>query len=390
MKIAFLCSALEPGRDGVGDYTRRLAGELLRQDHTSVAIALNDSHISEVTVESQEIEGASVCVLRLPNGMDWIERATAARDRLNAFSPDWISLQFVPFAFHPKGLCFGLGRRLATLSSNVSWHIMFHELWLGLAKKSSVKHQFWGALQRLIMLDLLSRLRPQVVHTHAEPYLKVLHGAGVKASILPIFGNIPRVNGDAWRDLLEPLAAQAMGHPQDRANLYMAGVFGGVHPEWDANQTISTLLPLVKRFQKRLVLVFLGRNNLNAKEFARLKSMSGNCADIILVGERPSHEISKILQSLDLGLATTPLQIIQKSGSIATMLEHGLHVLVTRDDWRLRGATAHQVEPTSRLLSPKQFVLRKSLPSRVPLPMANQGIAHVASRMLAAMQAASC
>lgn len=27
MTILFLCGSLEPGRDGVGDYTRRLAGD---------------------------------------------------------------------------------------------------------------------------------------------------------------------------------------------------------------------------------------------------------------------------------------------------------------------------------------------------------------------------
>lgn len=111
MRLAFICSSLEPGRDGVGDYTRRLAGELVRQGHPSIAVALNDPHISKTVFELQEIEGVSISVLRLPIVMPWSKRVIEARNWLEAFNPDWISLQFVPFGFHRRGLCFGLGNR---------------------------------------------------------------------------------------------------------------------------------------------------------------------------------------------------------------------------------------------------------------------------------------
>jgi hypothetical protein len=47
MKIIFLCGSLEPGCDGVGDYTRRLAGELIKQGHHIAAVALNDQYLQE-------------------------------------------------------------------------------------------------------------------------------------------------------------------------------------------------------------------------------------------------------------------------------------------------------------------------------------------------------
>jgi Trk K+ transport system NAD-binding subunit len=47
MKIAFICGSLEPGRDGVGDYTRRLAGELVKQQHEVLVIAFNDRQIKD-------------------------------------------------------------------------------------------------------------------------------------------------------------------------------------------------------------------------------------------------------------------------------------------------------------------------------------------------------
>jgi hypothetical protein len=103
MKIAFITGGREPRRDVVGDYARRLAGELIRLWHPTVIVGFNDSEAQERAVELQEIEGVPVSVLRLPNGMPWKDRATMARKWLDGFNSDWVSLQFVPFGFHPKG-----------------------------------------------------------------------------------------------------------------------------------------------------------------------------------------------------------------------------------------------------------------------------------------------
>jgi hypothetical protein len=386
MKIAFLCSSLAQGRDGVGDYTRRLAGELVRQGHSSVIVGLNDPQIREVVFESQIIENVSISVLRLPGTMPWNKRMVESRKWLDNFNPDWVSLQFVPFGFNRRGLCFGLGKRLAATNIKASWHIMFHELWLGLAEKSSAKHRVWGTLQQRIIMDLVGRLRPQIVHTHVEPYRKVLHRKGIKTSILPLFSNIQLVNGDAWEDFLEPLLNQVSGKHKNRSELYLAGVFGMVHPEWNAEQSINALLGLVRRFRKRLVVVFFGKSNLTPEALGKLKFSFQNRADAIMVGERTTTEISKILQSLDLGLATTPRQIIQKSGSVAAMLEHGLPVLVTRDDWRLRGDDTPEDRVSTRLLSIEQFLLLEALPTRKSRPPEKHGVELVASRMLEMMK----
>src|SRR5262249_55454246 len=142
--------------------------------------------------------------------LPWGDRIAQARKWLDAFGPDWISLQFVPYAFHQKGLCFGLGKKLSALNGKASWHIMFHELWLGLEEKSPVKHRVTGVLQRSIIMDCLRRLSPRAVHTQTESHRIVLGREKITASILPLFGNIPRANGDAWAELLEPLITKAI------------------------------------------------------------------------------------------------------------------------------------------------------------------------------------
>jgi len=232
---------------------------------------------------------------------------------------------------------------------------------------------------------MVRHLRPAVAHTQVEVYRIALGRAGIQASILPLFSNIPRVHSDGWVSLLEPLVSKAAGRKLGRDKVYLAGIFGAVAPEWEIEKPVKTLLPLLERTRKRLVLVFCGRSNLSQEAFYRLKLVLGNRADLVVTGERPDIEISSILESLDLGLATTPRQNIQKSGSAAAMLEHDLHVLVTRDDWRLRGGDSRLETPCPRLLSPEEFLLLTSLPERHSQPSANGGVRDVAAQMATAL-----
>jgi len=385
MRLAFICSSLAPGRDGVGDYTRRLAAEFVRQGFPTVGVALNDPHVTEPRLESQEIEGASVTAMRLPVGIPWNDRMAVARKWLSDFNPDWMSLQLVPFGFHPKGLCFELGRRLASLKPKTGWHLMVHELWLGLGEDSSVKHRLWGTLQRRVVLDLVERLHPAVVHTQAEPHRIVLGRERINVSILPLHGNIPHIGQSGWDDLLKPLLTLETGKTQNRHTLYLAGILGRVHPEWNAEETVRTLLPQVKRFQKRLVLIFHGNSGLASVEFDQLRLSLRGRADLLVLGERPASEISRVLQSLDLGLATSPRRIIQKSGSVAAMVEHGLQVLVTRDDWRLRGSDWIPDSAAAHLLTPAEFAALKELPTRATKVVGASGVKQVATSMIAAL-----
>lgn len=142
---------------------------------------------------------------------------------------------------------------------------------------------------------------------------------------------------------------------------------------------------LATRFHKRLVLVFHGNSNMTPERAEELKIELRHRANVVVTGERSSQEISRILQTLDIGIATTPRQVIQKSGSVAAMLEHGLKVLVIRDDWRLRGADAPAEEESSQLLSTGEFALLKTLPVRSVRPSGENAVKGVAARLLAEM-----
>ena len=50
MNLLFVCTSLQPGRDGVGDYSRLLASACADAGHTCALLAINDTHAREPVV----------------------------------------------------------------------------------------------------------------------------------------------------------------------------------------------------------------------------------------------------------------------------------------------------------------------------------------------------
>jgi len=363
MKFVFLCSSLSEGKDGVGDYTRNLARELTGIGHRCLLIALNDS---EPTAGVGVQEGGEI--LRLSRTTSWNARVERALAVMTSFCPDWISLQFVPYGFHPKGLCLGLAEHLAPLFRSGRHHIMFHELWIGESVEYGLKDRAIGFLQKRGVLRLLQRLEPAVIHTSNPVYRELLERNGVSASELPLAGNIPVVEPE-WNGMEMLLRDQ--GWPMDsfrRDEWLVGGVFGTIHSQWLPAVFLDQLSVQAGEMQKRVLLVHLGRTaNAGTDVWQRLaKEYVGRC-EFIALGPQSETYLSTLFQSLDFGMATSPWALIGKSGSVAAMLDHGLPVMVTRDDWRLRNGVTPEPTPHPLLFkSSKTFFqqIGRGLPNR--------------------------
>ena len=107
MKILFLCGSIEPGKDGVGDYTRRLCGSLMREGHQAQILSLCDTQANSFLTEIQVVEETEVLVKRIPMASHHKQRLVWTQETLKDLAPDYISLQYVPYSFHHKGLAFG-------------------------------------------------------------------------------------------------------------------------------------------------------------------------------------------------------------------------------------------------------------------------------------------
>lgn len=329
MKILFLCSSLEPGRDGVGDYTRALASECTRLGHECRVGALNDRHLTMGTDSSgnQENEFASFDCFRLSSKTSWSTRMKQLREQCFEFKPDIASLQFVNYGFHDKGLCFLLPTKLRSLPIK-KWHIMFHELWIGFSIISPWKEQFVGFLQSRIVKRMVKRLNPVFITTSNELYIQLLDRKGITATRLPLFGNFSTTVTDD-----EELEAFVHTHELDikqRARWLVVGIFGSVEFHFDIDQALHGLNEEAKSQNKKLLLLHAGGiSNPEAWRDARLDANPG--IDIRLLGRCTSNEISKFLSILDVGLPSIQKQMLGKSGVAAAMYDHGVELRVLGD-----------------------------------------------------------
>ena len=107
MDILFICGSVELGNDGVGDYTRRLCGKLIKAGHKAQILSLCDQIIYYST-ESQIVEETTVIAHRIPASTTNKQRLIWLQNVLKDFEPDLIPLQYVPYSFNPKGLPFWL------------------------------------------------------------------------------------------------------------------------------------------------------------------------------------------------------------------------------------------------------------------------------------------
>jgi glycosyltransferase involved in cell wall biosynthesis len=353
MRVIFLCSSLESGRDGVGDYTSRLAVESFQHGVQPRIIALNDRHASNV-VATDTTSGDHECSsLRLPSTMTWRGRLALAEEYLSRFPPDWVSLQFVPYGFHEKGIVWNLDSRLESLVKEHRVHVMFHELWLGAYRGAGLWNRLIGSIQRAGILRMVRRVSPAIVTTSNEPYAQLLRDAGIPASVLPLFGNIPlaREQRSDWLESTLKL--------NERGEHWIFALFGTLHPIWPPEPLFSYLTEAAEQSGKRVIIAGIGRIGPGETLWNRLTCEYGDVFRFVHLGEQPAERISEFLQAADFGIAASPWDLIGKSGTVASMIEHGLPVIVNRDD--VRFSTIERTNPFSSLL----IKMDEKLPSRL-------------------------
>ena len=369
MKIVFLCGCLEFGRDGVGDYVRRLAGELAAQGHQTAGIALNDEYVAQETL----VVEAGITLLRLPGAWPFSRRTAQARQWVGAFNPDWLSLQFVPFSFHPKGLPFGLGEQLARIGQGRAWHLMMHELWVGMQQEAPTKHVWWGKVQRHLIKSLIARLQPKLVHTQTRLYQAQLAKLGVASQLLPLFANIAREDSHvkASSELLPP--------PPEQAAVRLL-IFGSIHPGAPVAAFVHEVAQYAAAQARPVVLTLIGR--CGPEQAHWVAAWEGAGLPVELLGEQAPSRISAALASASLGIATTPLAQIEKSGTTAAMLAHGLPVLCVARAWSPRGLSPLEAPTGVRAYAPGSFETYLTAKTSLPAPTtAGQIASQLASKL---------
>jgi hypothetical protein len=316
MKLIFLCGCLEPGRDGVGDYTIRLAGELTRQGHKISLIALNDRYVKEGIEESRNVDHTNMPVLRISSNSSVQMRFETVNEWIGAFKPDWISLQFVPYAFNKKGLPFRLLGNLLQLKGYSNSHIMYHELWVGIDGKVTIKNKLIQQLQKCIIWQINKRFNPVCITTSIPVYLKKLNTP--KAKLLPLFGNIP----------VQPVSNLQETNPTTINVLHFGNFTGFIH---ELKAQFEFVKQLAKQTGKQIRFNSIGSAGVFKEQSIQLANIIFGSSSVNLVGKLPPELISGYMHNSHIGISRANHLLYGKSGSTVAMLEHGLPVVLRGD-----------------------------------------------------------
>jgi hypothetical protein len=329
----------------VGDYTAGLAEELRLQGHEVLIIAVHDKFIGRVMLTGRNIKGESTQILRLPATLAWEERIQRATQELDSFDPEWVSLQFVCYGFHPKGLIHGLASKLKPLFKKRKLHMMFHEIWLCKELGWGWKQCAVGALQRHFIRNFVAAMKPNVIHTSNALYEALLRRNAIAASELALFGNIPISEGleQGW---IVSEVSKALGRNFDRESLLAFGLFGALHSQWPPEPLLTYLHRGASAAHKAPVILSIGR--MGDAGVALWDHMVRTYSDhfaFVRFGEQSPKRISEYLSWIDYGLSTTPRATLGKSGTVIAMWEHGLPVIVNRDDVKPMGPLSNDDTP---------------------------------------------
>ena len=316
LKVIFVCSSLEPGKDGVGDYCRRLAAELIKQGNQCALLSVNDRHIDRVIATKQMLDGVEIPVMRVPvPGLSVKQNLAQAKTWVNGFNPHWLSLQFVTFGYHPKGLNVGLGRELQALSAGRQWQIMFHELWVGMAKEEPAKLYWWGKVQKFLIRALIKELQPAVIQTQTRLYQQLIAKMGYQAGYLPLFGNIPADN-------------KTLSPSNDQITFL---VFGSIHNGAPIHKLAGEASAYAQKHNKITALTFIGHCGPEQDRWAKIWQAEN--LPVNIMGSQPPELISEMMFQATMGISATALAVVEKSGSFAAMREHGLPVMSLSKPW---------------------------------------------------------
>ncbi len=308
--ILFICGSLNAGRNGVGDYTRVLAGHLQTQGCITALIATHDVEVDGVIHEQQHAGNHAIPTLRISRKTSHALRWKAVSDHVNDVDPEIISLQFVPFAFHSKGFPRRFVQQLGRPAfRHRQWHVMFHELWVG-AQGSSVKSRLLRLGQQWLIKKLYEELRPVMVHSHLPIYIEELKSIGIPASPLPLFANV--ATGGTRGNLSQV----------SRGGVFRLAFFSQMELSSPVTKFLGDLVAELHDTTPggSIEVLLIGGNAAKIAETGNGLAALFPALGVMSVGFLSDVDLLSRLESVHLGITPVPLHALGKSGTVAAFL----------------------------------------------------------------------
>ncbi|PHQ28282.1 hypothetical protein CJ305_15715 [Leeuwenhoekiella nanhaiensis] len=301
---------MEPGKDGVGDYSRILAGEFLKKEQKIFILSLYDKTVNGIVQENQKVNKVLVPCLRISKTESFGIRRKSYLQLLETFQPQWISLQFVPYAYQKKGLPLNLYKILLLKDTSIKLHIMFHELWI---YPLNFKQHLVQFLQRAIIRNLIVKLDPKLITTQIPFYQNKLNHFGRKVLPLSIFSNIYPSGSDILK-------------PNNKAQFRIV-LFSQMEPKPALILFLVRFIEILRGNKLMPEFVLLGGGRSKQEQFKlELQKVLQDDTEIKLMGFLDHLALSKEFHLADLGVTSVPRHLLGKSGSVHAFLEHHIPV----------------------------------------------------------------
>lgn len=321
-KLLFVTGSYCRGKSGVSDYIYALSRFLHSKGFLCACVALNDGLVFDFrSIDPIPAAYKSFCLDEV----------------IRDYSPEWISLQYVPYAFNAKGIPLNLLHLLSSQRQSLCWHVMAHELWVD--PTNGIKNRLLSKVQREIFSKILDTIHPSVVHTTNYWYRDQLRGLGYPAAILPLFSNIPFV---------------ATTHVPPNANRAQWNflLFGSINKDWRP-EPLFHFIEQARRAHGVDLCRFVSVGNLPQSAIQlwdSFPSLGYAAFRFSRLGELSPEDASIQMQRADFGIAVTPSHLIGKSASAAAMHAHGLPIIINR-------LSEHCVDWQNHLKQTRHYIL---------------------------------
>ncbi len=337
-RVGLVCGYLDPSRDGVADYTRRLAD------------SLREIRIEPVLVTAHGLAAgeAAVGVTERWDALGVLRAARAVR-RLDV---DLVHVQFAPSVF---GFSRAVGMLPRWLPSRVPLVVTLHEygVWAGRGLGRRIRSNLWSVAEHHGYVDretLFLTTAADVVLVPSREHLCVLQ---------------KRLRRHAPVTLEVPIGLNvegpAVGEMQARADVRrVLGVapgaalvvfFGFLHPAKALDQLISAVADVQAQHPGTHLLLIGGAESHSvtgtaAHQFRRqLDQVAAACGvqdNVHFTGYLPDSKVSRLMRAADVAAFPFHEGVTRKSSSLLAAFAAGIPVVATAPPGELRRPTEDQ------------------------------------------------
>jgi glycosyltransferase involved in cell wall biosynthesis len=334
-RLGLVCGYLDPARDGVADYTRRLAA-YLRGTGADPLI------VTTFELARAAGEGAVGVTAR------WdLRGAAAAAWAIRRLDLDLVHVQFAPSVF---GFSRAVGLLPLLLSKHIPLIVTLHEygVWSAHGLGGGVRSALWSAAEHRGHADretLLLARRADCVLVSSPEQLAVLrarirHRAPAAIEV-PIGLNVDITTCGRSRARAE--ARRQLGAAPDSS---LVVFFGFLHPEKALDRLIAAVAALQAQDLGVQLLLIGGAESHSVPSGAALElrqqlqqvaAAHGMLDHVHFTGYLPDADVSRLLQAADVAAFPLDAGVTRKSGSLLAALAAGLPAVATAPKGTVHG-----------------------------------------------------